>query len=157
MAHACPQGSNHKKGQLRRCGSTSCVRSQDSSTVANRQLTSTGRKQKIPMVCPRHWLAAHVHPASGTASIRNNYEPMIVQVIHVVGAIQQISRIPTESHLPFEMSKLFQEYPDLKHLRRFHPSAELISHVMDALLTDNFVDPLQISRQLLANPGKITM
>ena len=69
----------------------------------------------------------------------------------------RISRILTESHLPFEMSKLFQEHPDLKHLRRFHPSAELISHVMEALLTDNFVDPLQTSRQLLANPGRITM
>ena len=69
----------------------------------------------------------------------------------------RISRILIESHLPFEMSKLFQEHPDLKHLRRFHPSAELISHVMEALLTDSFVDPLQTSRQLLANPGRITM
>jgi hypothetical protein len=87
--------------------------------------------------------------------------PVGIWVGHVTSIANIIAdmilRILTESHLAFEMSKLFQKYPYLKHLRRFHPSAELISHVMDALLTDSFVDPLQISRQLLANPGKITM
>ena len=68
----------------------------------------------------------------------------------------RISRILTEYHLLFDIPKLFQEYHDLQHMRRFQPSAELISHVMDTLLTDNFVDPLHLSRRLLANPGKIT-
>ena len=67
----------------------------------------------------------------------------------------RISRILSESHLHSEILKLFQDFPDLKHLRRFQPSAELISLVMDALLKDNFADPLLLSRQLLANPGKI--
>ena len=67
----------------------------------------------------------------------------------------RISRILTESHLLSDIPKLFQEYQGLWHLRRFQPSAELISHVMDTLLTDNFIDPLHLSRRLLANPGKI--
>lgn len=68
----------------------------------------------------------------------------------------RISRILSETHLTAEMSKLFQEFPELRTCRRFHPSSELISLIMQALLTDKFVNPLELSRKILAAPGRLS-
>lgn len=68
----------------------------------------------------------------------------------------RISRILSESHLTVEMTKLAQEFPELRTCRRFHPSSELISLIMQALLTDKFVNPLELSRTILAAPGSLS-
>ena len=69
----------------------------------------------------------------------------------------RISRILTESLIPFEMPKLFKEFPELRGCRRFQPSPELISLITEALLTDKFVNPLELSRKILSAPGKLTV
>ena len=68
----------------------------------------------------------------------------------------KISRILTEANLLTDMQPLFQDYPLLQSCRRFHPSAELISLISDTLLQQKYVDPLQLSRQILSAPGRIT-
>ena len=67
-----------------------------------------------------------------------------------------ISRILSESILLSEMQEIYKEHPSLTSCRRFHPSAELISLILDTLSTKKFVDPLQISRSILTSPGRIT-
>ena len=68
----------------------------------------------------------------------------------------RISRILREKLIPLEFHKLSQEFPALQHCRRFQPSSELISLVMEALLTDKFSSPLEASRRILSAPGKLT-
>lgn len=67
----------------------------------------------------------------------------------------KISRWDNESDVIPGFASLSQEYPQLKCLRRFHPSKELISLVTDALLSEKLVDPLTLSQKLLADPGKL--
>ena len=68
----------------------------------------------------------------------------------------RISRILRENLIPLEFRKLSQEFPALQHCRRFQPSSELISLVMEALLTDKLSSPLEASRRILSAPGKLT-
>jgi len=68
----------------------------------------------------------------------------------------KISRILTEANLLADMQPLFQDFPLLQSCRRFHPSAELISLISETLLLQKYVDPLQLSRQILSAPGRIT-
>ncbi len=68
----------------------------------------------------------------------------------------KISRIKSESALLTAMQQICQEHPSLSYCQRFLPSAELISLILDTLSTRNFVDPLQLSRRILAAPGRIT-
>jgi hypothetical protein len=58
----------------------------------------------------------------------------------------------TDSLLLF--STLQQEYPLLRTCQRFHPSPELLSAIMDSLLSANGIDPLAVSAQLQNNPGR---
>ena len=69
----------------------------------------------------------------------------------------RISRIRSESILLTEMQKLRQDYPMLRSCKRFRPSAELVSLILDALSTKKFVNPLLASRRVLSSPGEITM
>ena len=68
----------------------------------------------------------------------------------------RISHFESETQLLHGFDKLLQDFPPLKCCQRFHPSAELISLIMDALSNKNLVDPLEVSRRLLATPGRIT-
>jgi hypothetical protein len=68
----------------------------------------------------------------------------------------RISRFKRETDTFLGFDKLMQEFPQLKSCRRFHPSKELISCVLDALLSKKLEDPLQVSAQVLRNPGKVT-
>ena len=83
--------------------------------------------------------------------ITSNYINTLDNVI-----ADRISRILRESLIPFEFKKLSQEFPELQRCRRFQPSSELISLLMDALLTDKFSNPLEASRRILSAPGKLT-
>ena len=68
----------------------------------------------------------------------------------------RISRIKRESNAIPEFQHLMQDFPQLRSCSRFHPSAELVSLVMDALLQERSIDPLEASRRVLAGLGKIT-
>ena len=86
--------------------------------------------------------------------------PVGINVNHVTSSANvvadRISRILTEANLLSDMQPIFQDFPALKSCQRFHPSAELISLILDTLLHKKFVDPLLTSRAVLAAPGRIT-
>ena len=67
-----------------------------------------------------------------------------------------ISHILTEANLLANMQPIFQDYPLLQSCQRFHPSTELILLILDTLLQQKYVDPLQLSRRILSAPGRIT-
>lgn len=68
----------------------------------------------------------------------------------------RISRFKSEANSQREFELLTQEYPQLRCCRRFRPSQELISLILDALLLGKLVDPLEASRVVQSNPGKVT-
>ena len=68
----------------------------------------------------------------------------------------KISRIDKATHAFAFFQSLVQEYPQLKSCRRFHPSAELLSHITAALLQGKLLNPLALGQQLRNNPGKFT-
>jgi hypothetical protein len=68
----------------------------------------------------------------------------------------KLSRFETETDATFGFASIKQEFPQLRNCRRFHPSKELISWILDALLLAKLEDPLAASEGLLSNPGKIT-
>jgi hypothetical protein len=67
----------------------------------------------------------------------------------------KISRIKRETNSMSHFLHIVQEYPELRGCRRFQPSAELISHVMDAILLKKLVDPVTVSRTVQKNPGRV--
>lgn len=68
-----------------------------------------------------------------------------------------ISRVDHESNFPHAFLTLCQEHPALIGCRRFCPSSELTSCVMDTILSAECRDPVELSRLLLTAPGKITI
>ena len=83
--------------------------------------------------------------------ITSNYINTLDNVI-----ADRLSRILRENLIPFEFEKLSQEFPELRRCRRFRPSSELVSLLMEALLTDKLSNPLEASRRILSAPGKLT-
>lgn len=67
----------------------------------------------------------------------------------------EISRIKQETNIITEIPALLQKYPSLEICKRFHPSQELISNIMDALLSKLPTNPLTIRQVVQENPGKI--
>ena len=67
----------------------------------------------------------------------------------------RISCIKRKTHSMSEFVQILQDYPGIAGRRRFQPSAELISHVMDAILQKKFVDPVTANNAVLNNPGQI--
>lgn len=86
--------------------------------------------------------------------------PVGINIAHVTSKeneiADEISRIKRESDTVLGMDTLFQRFPALRSCPRFHPSAELVSLILDTLSAKTFIDPLQVSRQVLAAPGRIT-
>ena len=68
----------------------------------------------------------------------------------------RLSRATSESHLTSIFHSLLQDFPQLGSCRRFHPSHELLSHIMAALLSTSSVDPLEAGRRILKDLGWIT-
>lgn len=68
----------------------------------------------------------------------------------------RISRLKRESHSMRGFESLIQDYPELAGCKRFQPSAELISHIMDAISLKKYVDPMEVNRKLLTTPGHVT-
>ena len=67
----------------------------------------------------------------------------------------EISRIKRETDSMRRFLFLQQEYQELRGCKRFHPSAELILHIMDAISLKKFIDPLAVSKTVLTNPGQL--
>ena len=67
----------------------------------------------------------------------------------------RLSRIEHDSNSSHEFATILQDYPALAGCKRFRPSAELISHIMDAILQKKYVDPLVVNKTILTNPGQI--
>lgn len=67
----------------------------------------------------------------------------------------RLSRIDNETNISHEFTTISQEYPVLAGCKRFLPSAELISHILDAILQKKYLDPLTINKSILTNPGQI--
>ena len=86
--------------------------------------------------------------------------PVGINVSHVTSeeneVADKISRIESESVLLTEMQAIYTAHPLLKSCRRFHPSAELTSLILETLSARKFIDPLTRSREILSAPGKIT-
>ncbi len=68
----------------------------------------------------------------------------------------QISQFPNHSNPLPHFSTLSQQFPQLRHCRRFHPSAELVSTILDALSLAKSPNPREPNLQQLAWPGKNT-
>ena len=66
----------------------------------------------------------------------------------------EISRIKNETNIITEIPQLLQKFPSLGTCKRFHPSQELISHIMDALLSKRPTNPLTIRQAIQENPGR---
>lgn len=69
----------------------------------------------------------------------------------------RISRIKKESNFIPHFDQLQQEFPQLTSCRRFHPSAELVSCIMDILLSKKQFDPLEARNKVLATLGQNTI
>ena len=67
----------------------------------------------------------------------------------------KISRWKKETDTLLGFDVLLQEFPQLECCRRFHPSRELLSWILDALRSEKLADPAKLRDQLLKNPGKI--
>jgi hypothetical protein len=67
----------------------------------------------------------------------------------------KISRIHTESDLPTDFPTIVQAHPVLTGCRRFVPSSAVVSWVTAALLRQDCKDPLELSKLVLTDPGKI--
>ena len=61
----------------------------------------------------------------------------------------------TESDAVRGFTSLQQEFLQLRNCRRFQPSNEIISWILDALSLGKLADPLAKSKGLLSNPGRI--
>eukprot|EP00984_Skeletonema_dohrnii_P032689 scaffold27225_cov80-Skeletonema_dohrnii-CCMP3373.AAC.3 len=68
----------------------------------------------------------------------------------------EISRLKKEQDSLKFFCSLVESYPQLRGCSRFHPSQELLSAITEALLTGKLVDPLEVNKIVLRNPGSIT-
>ena len=68
----------------------------------------------------------------------------------------RLSRIKRKTNSMRGFCSLVQNFPALAGCRRFLPSAELISHIMDAISQRKLIDPLTVSACIRKNPGRFT-
>ena len=66
------------------------------------------------------------------------------------------SRVIREADFPRAFLDLCQKHPELVGCRRFHPSSEIVSCIMDAILSEECIDPVRLNKLLLTAPGRIT-
>jgi hypothetical protein len=69
----------------------------------------------------------------------------------------RISRIDHETNSNKYFASITQDFPQLKSCRRFHPSPELVSSIMEVLLRKKSFDPLAARDSILSNLGKSTI
>ena len=69
----------------------------------------------------------------------------------------RLSRIESETNLTCDFDSLCQDFPWLSCCRRFRPSADTISLILDILLQKKSINPLKLKQQLLEHPDRITI
>ena len=69
----------------------------------------------------------------------------------------KISRILCESLVAHEFPRIVQEHPELAGCRRYHLSSSLISCLLETLLQAECNDPIEVSRLLRTDPGRIAI
>ena len=67
----------------------------------------------------------------------------------------RISRIKRNTNSIRNFATILQDYPELAGCRRFQPSAEIISHIMDAILLKKYINPMDVNSSILKNSGQI--
>jgi len=65
----------------------------------------------------------------------------------------RISRFKSNSHSLRGIAPLIQDFPRLRGCERYHPSSQLISSIMDAILRKKLLDPLTVNREALTTPA----
>ncbi len=82
-----------------------------------------------------------------------------VQTAHVVTEVNfianSISRIMGETDSMSHFKTLIKDYPELAGCSCFQPSAQFILLITDVIYQKRFIDPVEVNRVALANPGKI--
>lgn len=128
----------------------------DPHPVARLYADNTSAESWLVKSCKRSFIGRDLGRLQAALMINN---PVGVHTAHVSTTdnkiADRISRIESEANLASEMPLVFQDFPQLRSCRRFVPSAELVSHITDILLQKSYVDPLEVSRLILAAPGKI--
>ena len=67
----------------------------------------------------------------------------------------KFSRIKKETNSARGFAAIIQEYPELARCKNFQPSAELILHIMDAILQKQCIDSVEVNQCILSNLGHI--
>ena len=88
---------------------------------------------------------------NNNVGIRTDHVTTVANII-----ADKLSRIKQESNCMRGFLSVVQEFPALAGCKRFHPSAELISHIMDAISQKKFVNPMEVNQSILRNPGHLT-
>lgn len=133
-------------------------RRDDPSPVVLLYADNTTAEAWIEKACKRSFLGRALGLLQGALMINN---PVGINVAHITSKdneiADRISRITCESDVLTNINILKQEFPELDSCPRFVPSAELVSLVLDTLLQKKSVDPLEVSRRILSQPGRIIM
>ena len=74
---------------------------------------------------------------------------------HANVRVNKITCIKRKTNSMSHFLHIIQEYSELNSCRRFQPSAELISHIMDAMSLKKLVDPVAIRMTVQSNPGQV--
>lgn len=93
-----------------------------------------------------------------SALMLNNPVRLLVDHISTVANVvaDKISRIELEEQLTHQIPIIMKEHPELAGCQRFHLSSSLVSTIMEMLLRGECTSPLELSKQLHSDPGKIT-
>jgi hypothetical protein len=88
----------------------------------------------------------------------NNPVRLLVDHISTVANVvaDKISRIELEEQLTHQIPTIMKEHPELAGCQCFHLSSSLVSTIMEMLLRGECTSPLELSKQLHSDPGKIT-
>ena len=83
--------------------------------------------------------------------IRTDHVTTVANII-----ADRLLHIEHETHCTRDFLSLVQDFPALAGCKRFHPSAELASHITDAILQKKFINPMEVNQSILKNPGHLT-
>ena len=84
--------------------------------------------------------------------------PVGIDVEHVTSEdndlADAISRFKSNGDTLRGLPALLQEYPQLRGCRRFQPSSQLLSLLMEAISQRKLIDPMDVNSKVLTDPGR---
>ena len=84
--------------------------------------------------------------------------PVGIDVEHVTSEdndlADAISRMKSNDDTLLGISSLMQDYPPLRGCRRFQPSSQLLSLLMEAISQKKLIDPMDVNSKVLTDPGR---